>query len=331
MTLRLIAFTRRGFSLAQRLAEGLGGQAMRCGEPLPLARWTQRAFEEADGLIFVGAAGIAVRAIAPHVRSKAGDPAVVVVDEGGRYAIPILSGHLGGANDLAVKAARLCGGVPVLTTATDVNGVFAVDQWARRQGCLVLEPERIKGVSSRLLDGQTVRFYSAFPISGRCPEGLMPAGEGPWDVTVSVDPPGDGALHLVPPIAVLGVGCKRGTPWEAVQAMFERLTGESGLREEAVTLACTIDRKREEPGLLEFCARRGLALRTFSAEELGRAEGEFSASAFVESVTGVDNVCERSAVLGSGGRLWKKKMAGDGVTMAVALKPFAPDWEWRNE
>ena len=111
-------------------------------------------FAQADALIFVGAVGIAVRAIAPHCKSKATDPAVVVLDECGRFAVPLLSGHLGGANALARALAEACGAIPVITTATDANGVFAVDEWAKAQGCAVLEPERIKLVSGALLAGQ---------------------------------------------------------------------------------------------------------------------------------------------------------------------------------
>ena len=97
---------------------------------------TAAQFAQSDALVFVGAVGIAVRAIAPHCRSKATDPAVVVLDECGRFAIPLLSGHLGGANDLARRLAKACGAVPVITTATDANGVFAVDEWAKHQHCL---------------------------------------------------------------------------------------------------------------------------------------------------------------------------------------------------
>ena len=99
MTRAYLAFTERGVALAGRLAEALPGSVSRCGKQgVPLAAWTAQQFAQSDALIFVGAAGIAVRAIAPHCRSKAVDPAVVVVDECGRFAVPILSGHLGGAN-----------------------------------------------------------------------------------------------------------------------------------------------------------------------------------------------------------------------------------------
>lgn len=118
-----------------------------------LRAWTALAWEASDALLFVGAAGIAVRAIAPHVASKATDPGVVVIDEAGRFAVPLLSGHLGGANELAQTVARAAGAIPVITTATDVRGVWAVDTWARRAGLAVSNPEAIKRVSARLLSG----------------------------------------------------------------------------------------------------------------------------------------------------------------------------------
>ena len=114
-----------------------------------LRAWTALAWEASDALLFVGAAGIAVRAIAPHVASKATDSAVVVIDEAGRFAVPLLSGHLGGANELAQTVARAAGAIPVITTATDVRGVWAVDTWARCAG----SPFRIPRPSSECRRG----------------------------------------------------------------------------------------------------------------------------------------------------------------------------------
>ena len=151
MTCAYLAFTDTGLALAKRLAAALPGSVARCGQDgTSLAEWTGVQFVQSDALIFVGAAGIAVRAIAPHCKSKTTDPAVVVVDECGRFAVPILSGHLGGANDLARTIAAVCGAVPVITTATDAHGIFAADEWAKHQNCIVLEPERIKLVSGKL-------------------------------------------------------------------------------------------------------------------------------------------------------------------------------------
>lgn len=329
MNIRLIAFTDRGFLLAQRLAEALPGEAERCGQTHSLPSWTEAAFPNAQALIFVGAAGIAVRAIAPYVKSKVQDPAVVVVDEKGKFAIPILSGHLGGANDLARKIAHLIGACPVITTATDVNRVFAVDEWAKRQNCHVANPERIKLVSGKLLSGKEVTVCCPWKIQGTPPEWVKPGEEKP-DVNVDIYKSSKVALCLVPRVAVLGVGCKKGTTQEALEGAFQRLLEKYGLFSQAVCRICSIDLKKEEPGLLAFAQAHGWRLETYSAQELAAVPGEFSASGFVKSVTGVDNVCERSALLGSGGTLIIKKNAGDGITMAVAVEPYAPDWSYNE-
>src|SRR5699024_10852507 len=126
---------------------------MRCGKPDSLSDWTKKHFADDDGLVFVGAVGIAVRAIAPYIEKKWKDPAVVAVDECAQFAVPLLSGHLGGANRLARAVSEVCGAQAVITTATDVNGVFPVDEWARCQGLSVIAPQHIKLISGKLLAG----------------------------------------------------------------------------------------------------------------------------------------------------------------------------------
>ena len=331
MTVRLISFSDRGEALANRLAEGLGGETMRCGRPLSLDAWTAQSFGTAEGLIYVGAAGIAVRAIAPYVRSKTQDPAVVVVDETGQFSISLLSGHLGGANELASRAAALCGAVPVITTATDRNGVFAVDSWARMQGCVVENPRRIREISARLLAGGTVRISSQWPIAGELPKGVQMTGEQACDVLLTLSRTLRAGMRIIPKIAVLGVGCKKNTSQGAIEAAFRTVCEKADMDAKAVKMVCSIDRKSQEPGLLDFCRSHGFPFHTYTVEQLQEVEGSFSSSAFVREITGVDNVCERSAVLGSGGMLYIKKYAEDGVTMAVALEPFHPDWRWRYE
>lgn len=326
MNIRLISFTDRGEALAKLLAEALGGTADR---GIKASEWTERYFGEADALIFVGAAGIAVRSIAPHLKNKALDPAVVVVDEGGRFAIPILSGHLGGANDLARRIGAICGSLPIITTATDVSGKFAVDEWARRQNFALIEPERILPVSARILKGETVTVTSDFPIRGVCPEGAAIGEKGLVKVGICRDE--SSALHLVPGIGVLGVGCKRGTTRETLEAVFEEFCIQNRFYPECVAAAASIDVKADEPGLLEFFKAHGWNFTTFSAEALAEVPGEFSDSAFVEKTVGVGCVCERAAVLLSCGVLIFRKYAKCGVTMALALRPCEPDWRWQYE
>ena len=326
MSRAYLAFTAKGEALAHRLAEALPGSVSRCGGDVTLKGWTAEHFAQDEALIFVGAVGIAVRAIAPHCRSKAADPAVVAVDEGGNFAVPLLSGHLGGANALARALAKACGAVPVITTATDVNGLFAVDLWAKAQNCAVLEPERIKHVSGALLAGQTARYWSPWPVAGETPAGVKKA-DAPEaaDFALTLTPQGE-ALHLVPRIGVLGVGCRRGTTAQQLEEAFAAFCAASGLSPAAVCAAASIDLKKDEPGLAEFCKVHGWPITFYPADELRAVPGQFTPSAFVASVTGVDNVCERSAVKASGGTLFLPKTAGGGVTLALAVRPFAPDW-----
>ena len=331
MKLAYLSFTEKGRQLAGRLAAALGGSVQRCGASCSLEAWTAAHFPKNDGLIYVGAAGIAVRAIAPHLKSKTTDPAVVVVDECARYAIPILSGHLGGANDLARAIGRVCGALPVLTTATDVNGVFAVDEWAKRQNCLVLNPERIKTVSAKLLAGGTVRVQSSWPIAGQPPRNVCQTEDRGADVLLDIHPGTGEKLHLVPRIAVLGVGCKKNVSFQMLETALAAFLDRTGVCEQAVSAVASIDLKKEEPGLLAFCAAHGWPLKTYPAEQLRAVEGRFTPSAFVKGVTGVDNVCERSAVLASGGTLCQGKTARDGITMALALAPYQPNWRWQVE
>ena len=328
MRARLLAFTDRGYDLAVRLGAVLNGEVSRCGADCTLTDWTAGAFEEANVLIFVGAAGIAVRAVAPHIKCKTEDPAVLVVDETGTYVIPILSGHLGGANALARRVAAYTGGQAVITTATDRNSVFAVDLWAKAQNCAVLEPERIKNISAPLLAGKPVEFESEWPITGSVPDGLDSGNTSGFSVSVTRKQ--DDRLHLVPRIAFLGVGCRRGTTKQSIEEAFHALTKGFSLCPEAICQVCTIDRKASEPGLLAFCAAHGWRLMAYSPEDLSAVPGEFSASPFVAKTVGVDNVCERAAVLGSGGSLLIPKQAGSGTTMAVALAPYTPNWRWED-
>lgn len=322
MKLAIAAFTDRGEALSKRIDKNV----TRIGGNVTLADWTAARFADADALLFVGAAGIAVRAIAPHVKSKASDPAVLVADEAGRFVIPILSGHLGGANALAEEIAETLQATAVITTATDLRGVFAVDLWAKAQGMTVLQPERIKRVSAKLLAGEAVAVDCPWPIKGAPPEGVRLGRDA--DVVVSIRPVKTDALQLVPRCLALGVGCRRGASEAQIEAVFRRFCAEHSVLPEAVSAAASIDRKADEAGLLAFCASHGWPVRFFAADELEAAEGSFSPSDFVRDTVGVDNVCERSAVCASGGTLLEKKYASDGVTFAIAVTQPELNWSW---
>lgn len=337
MNIALTAFTSRGAELAGRLAKALTEDGHSCALWVPerlapetglpgyrsLGPWTGERFADSDALLFVGASGIAVRAIAPYVRDKFTDPAVVSVDEAGRFAVPLLSGHVGGANDLAWLVARRTGGTAAVSTATDVNGRFAVDQWAREQGFFLDGREGAKRVSAALLAGISVGMESDFPIQGPLPQGVV---EGPAEagIALTLDPekrPFPHTVRLIPPVLHLGIGCRRGTPAATIAKAVEGVFRSRHLSLKGVAAVCSIDLKKDEAGLLAFCQGLGLPLTTYSAGELSAVPGDFTPSPFVHGVTGVDNVCERAAVR-RGGSLIVPKQAGEGVTVAVSQVPL---------
>ena len=329
----VISFTRGGGRTAARLVRGLKALgfpaenwclvkwAAEFPEASPvrgtLGQWCGSRFQKGEDLIFVGACGIAVRTIAPFVRSKTEDPAVVAVDEKGEFAVSLLSGHLGGGNRLAQAAAQILGGTPVITAATDVQGKFAVDVWARDNGLTIPSMTWAKEISAAVLAGEPVAFQSAFPVEGTVPAELSGGPEARLTLEVGVRR----KAHPVfaPRCLVLGLGCRKGKTAEEIGALVDRVLEAEGILPEAVAGAATIDWKRQEEGLLAFCRSRGWPLRFFSAEELAAAPGDFSSSDFVSQTVGVDNVCERAAALASGGgALLVKKQAENGVTLAVA-------------
>ena len=176
MKVSIIAFTDNGMEIAYKLSNSLTKDNnisfTRCGKG-ELSVWTEEHFSDSDALIFIGAIGIALRAIAPYVKTKTKDPAVVVVDELGQFSIPILSGHIGGANELALQISDILNAIPVITTATDINNVFAIDTWAKSQNLMILNPQCIKLVSSKLLNGKTAHIKSDYPIGGNIPNNLI--------------------------------------------------------------------------------------------------------------------------------------------------------------
>ena len=342
MTIWLISYTARGRALAARAAEILKGAGHDCrtfalpkfcgdgDEPLTRsgADWAGAGFAEADALLFCCASGIAVRAIAPHVRDKRTDPAVLVLDEGGRFVIPLLSGHLGGANALALDVANQLHATPVLTTATDVNGLFAVDVFAKANGLHIESMALCKAVSAALLAGEKVGFRSDLPVEGALPMGLT-TGDADLGIYVSAGngQPFPRTLRLTPRPYAVGLGCRRGKSAEELEMFLLDNLQKCGVGLHELRALGSIDLKKDEPGLAALSQKLGLPFVTYSAEELKAAPGDFTPSAFVQEVTGVDSVCERAAVLASGGTLAVRKVAKDGMTFALAKKEEAIRFE----
>ncbi|MFC2662864.1 MAG: cobalt-precorrin 5A hydrolase [Eubacterium sp.] len=363
---QILAFSEDGCRLAVKLEEalqerGLSACAQRSGRPLKAADWTREYFRKGNCLIYIGACGIAVRSIASLLKSKLQDPPVLVLDEKGKFVIPLLSGHLGGANREAERLAAMIGAQAVLTTGTDVHRKFAADSWADSQGLQILEPERIVRVSGKVLDEKAgIIVCSRWEISGDLPDGIgavsvlqeesgenerkipeetavsgiaaeMMENRKNADVIIDVSVfPEERALHLVPEALALGIGCRKETPPEYIEACWKEFSSQYGFSEAALSAAASIDVKKDETGIIEFCKEKKIPFRTYTAEELNALKGDFTGSDFVKKTVGTDNVCERSAVKESGGKyshLIAEKFSCRGVTMAAALQDVCLKWK----
>ena len=355
---RLVAFavTEDGLRLALRLKKGF--KSLKIIGPKGLGnhgflRKAGRAFSQCDGLIFICAVGIAIRAIAPHLRGKHLDPAVVALDEKGRYCVSLLSGHLGGANSLAVEAASVLGAKPVITTATDIRGLKCIEDVAARFGLEIDDIGKIKLINSALLSGGPVAivdtdrkrlkkirvflsgsgiFRFAAGIPGR-PSTTFRGIRGKWcwakayavisarehvklPVRVSAR-----AMLLRPKELVVGIGCCKGAAEKEVFAAIGRVLKEAGLSLKAIRNLATIDMKRREKGLLRFASKAGIEIDFFSAKELNRAV-RHRGSSFVLERTGAFAVAAPAAILSSGAkRLCIGKRRIGRVTVAIAKAP----------
>ena len=342
----VFSFTRNGAKISLKLQKYLDSCGFKTGifttrryrevdpalrEISPsLQEMCKEAFSRCRLLIFIGATGIAIRSIAPYIRSKTKDPAVLSIDEQGKFVVPLLSGHIGGANSLAAGIAAYIKAVPVITTATDVNDLFAVDEWAARHNMSIFNMDAAKTFASYLVDCKKVGVKSEFPIRGPLPRGMVLAEEGPVGLAISLRKsvqPFVETVVLRPRILHLGIGCRRGTPKEKIEEIVIQELARLKVTLSVVKGIASIDVKKDEQGLLAFADECALPIRFYSAEELNSVEGEFTPSAFVAKTVGVDNVCERAAVLDSkNGTLLLRKTGRNGVTLAVAAENFVVDF-----
>ena len=339
MKAALFSVTERGAELSAKIADLGVCQCLRYAHTshcdalaVPFASVydvTGELFGNFDALIFICAAGIAVRAIAPFVCSKATDPAVLVIDEQGKFVIPVLSGHLGGANALATEIAARLGAIPVITTATDSGGKFSPDSFAAANFLRITDLSVAKAVAAAVLAGEPVGLESEYPYAN-CPPELHPGEACRVGICIAPDEgkkPFPVTLSLVPKDLVLGIGCRKG----ATALQIESQVQKSGIPLERVRFAATIEQKADEAGLLVFCSKYRLKVYSVTAEKLMQVQGEFQGSDFVQKTVGADNVCERSAVYFAGGALAYPKFAGNGVTCAAAKCEIALDFDKRRE
>ena len=349
--IRVFSFTRTGTELNEKICSVLRSRGKECagytvkkyaeGEISPMPD-DIRAFAGEDwgryDLIFIGAAGIAVRYIAPWVKDKFTDPAVLVMDEKGQYVIPLLSGHVGGAVRLAGMLAAETGGEAVVTTATDVQGKFAVDVFAQKSGLCLTDRNEARAVSAAVLEGEKTALCLEYPecrIKGEIPEEIHLCET--WEEAAGYSHrilvadtrrmPEEGTLILRPKNVVAGIGCRRGISEEVLESGVIRALAENGLAMEQVQALASIDLKKDEPALLALAEKYRMPFTVYPAGELEKIREVTSRSEFVERTAGVDNVCERAALTcGRGGKLIQGKRIGESMTSALVRMPVTLDF-----
>jgi cobalt-precorrin 5A hydrolase len=307
----------------------------------PLRKVFPAIWGEFEAIVGVMALGALVRLVGPLAVDKRRDPAVVAVDDAGRFAVSVLGGHGAGANDLARFVASVLGATPVITTASEVRGVPAVDLVGRELGWAIERAENLTRVAAAVVRGGRVAVYQDAGERGWWrPFGPWPAhfvrADG-LDQIAALDPaaalvisdrvvpdgalPDDRMLVYRPPTLLAGVGCKRGTTREAIDAWAESVFAAHGLSPLSLAAVATVHLKLDEPGLLGFAAARGVPLVSFPPEQLAGQLGVERPSERVRGKVGLAAVAEPAALRAARAeRLLVPKQVGPGVTVAVARK-----------
>lgn len=339
----VLALTEAGADLAERIAAELPADLYlpaRLAESRQarafdsLGQAAAKAFSVYSGLIFVAATGIVVRSIGPLLRGKDRDPAVVVLDQTGRFAISLLSGHLGGANELAAEIGRLIGAQPVITTATDTAGLTAVDVLAARRDMTIANLPALRAVNMALLEGRPLQVLDTedrLGLRADPPPGYRPiflealeqwqAGLPGLFVTWHQGAPPDPAtcLLLHPRVLIAGLGCHRGTPASEILQLLESIFREHRLSFSSIACLCSTSKRAQEKGLAEAALALNVPFECLDHQEFGLVQVPHP-SDMVKKHLGVDSVCEAAALIRSGnGRLLVPKTKGRRATAAVAL------------
>ncbi len=335
MKLAIISVSNKGQELAYELKEILDSDStiIKCDlyhkdvkNHFPIL------FYEYDAIIAIMASGILIRSIAPLVESKLSDPAVVNIDDNGKFVISTLSGHLGGANDLAIKISKLINATPVITTSTDVNNKLGIDVLARDLYLSIDKPEEILFFNKSILDGCEISLtvnpnknfeYLFEYISNNDNEinvSIYYSSKINQDeILVSLD---EHELILKEKKIVVGIGCRRDKEYEKIHDGFMKTLNELKILPSRVNLLASAEIKKDEKGILELSEQMDIPVKFVEIDKLKLFESnDVSKSEFVYSKFGIYGVCEPSALImaGFGSKLIYKKTSYDGVTISVAV------------
>ncbi len=320
----IISITRGGNELASRIQRFMPEATVFSVLP-SINEFIREHWHKYRGFIFIMATGIVVRTIAPFIKDKKTDPAVVVIDEKCRFVISLLSGHVGGANELARRIAGHLGAEAVITTASGASGLPALDLWAIENDLIVEDWQAMTKASAKLVNNGALRLYSENKLNP-LPEAFLRV-ENPAYADVIVTNKKSlsicgchvkDTLYLRPKNLIIGIGCNRGTPAEEIEDMVKSSLEEYNLSFKSIRAIATIEQKKDEQGLLLFAQRYGFKIEVFRADELNSVKGiDVSKTAF--KATGANAVAEPAAILGAGtSTLLIPKQKKGNVTLAVA-------------
>lgn len=259
--------------------------------------------------LFITAAGIAVRTIAPFIKSKDKDPAVLSMDEESNFIISLLSGHLGGANNGAEILGKITGAVPVISTASDVSGKIAVDTIAMKIGGKIESLESAKKVTSLIVAGKNVEIKIPENINSENPEGIIVISNRK-NIEIS---------KIIPQNIIIGIGCKKEKENENIILAVKDILEKYNLCEESIKLFATVDLKKDETGIIETAKFFERKLIIISRDEIREIENNFEQSEFVKKTIGVGAVSAPAAFIAGNkkGKFLAEKLKYNGITISV--------------
>lgn len=325
MKIAILAITDQGRRTAETIHASIEGTSIVVPERGIKASITEL-WKEFDCIICVMATGIVVRCIAELCSSKFIDPAIVVVDEQCRFAISLLSGHIGGANSVAQLLERHCGLQAVITTGSDVSGKTSVDLWAIENNLAISNPENLAAVSTRLLNHGALSIYQDGDFINRFPVDLKRTAEiANADIVISIHHHvSEASLHLVPRILHIGFGCRRGASIHEFQEVLDDIVVGGDISLKAIAGIASVDLKNDEEGLLALAEKYQWPVKFFTKEQINGMYPAGKENKVYQKV-GVYGVAEPAARLAAAegeipGRLIIGKKKWERITAAIAAK-----------
>ncbi|MHB8481645.1 MAG: cobalt-precorrin 5A hydrolase [Nitrospiria bacterium] len=361
--LAIVAITKGGVVLGLKLQNQIEGAELLVSEKFgeaagpgaillkgPLSKNIGGFFNVYDKIIFIISLGAVVRLIAPHLKDKHIDPAVLVIDDKAQFVISVLSGHVGGANALTEKVAGLLGAVPVITTASDVGQTIPVDILGRELGWTVEGDENVTRVSAAVVNEEPVAFIQETGEKNwwTRPTPLPPSIEcfSSWKGVEQKQKEGkkysvflivsdhvrgcfspevqDRLVLYRPKSLVLGMGCDRGTTLEEIEGLIRKTLEKARLQFSSVRTLATLDQKQDEPAFIQLCEKQGWTFEIYTKEALQAVEGVKNPSTVVEKWVGTPSVSEAAALKSSGAKeLLVPKVKSKQATLAIARVTFS--------